>query len=75
MKGDTVQAAYMKQRIDSFHLAYKKRTRELAENLKEGPLHEFLKGLYPLTYKRKYPDGRVVLMDADTNEEIEELKD
>lgn len=73
-KGDTVQAASMKQRADSFHLVYKNSTRALAENLKEGPLHEFLKGLYPLTYKRKYPDGRIVLMNADTNEEIEEVK-
>jgi hypothetical protein len=73
-QGDTVQAAYMKQRADSFHLVYKKQTRAMAENLKEGPLHEFLKGLYPLTYKRKYPDGRIVLMNADTNEEIEEVK-
>ena len=73
-QGDTVQAAYMKQRADSFHLVYKKQTRAMAERLKEGPLHEFLKGLYPLTYKRKYPDGRIVLMNADTNEEIEEVK-
>ena len=40
--------------------------------MKEGVLHDFLKGLFPLTYKRKFPDGRVVTMDADTNEEISE---
>ena len=55
---------------DSVHLAYKKFTRSLASNMKEGLLHEFLKQLYPLTYKKKMPDGRIVTMNADTNEEI-----
>lgn len=72
MKGDSLQATYIAQRADSFHLVYKKYTRQLAENLKEGPLHDFLKEMYPLTYTRKYPDGRVVKMNADTNEEIAE---
>ena len=70
MKGDTVQALYLAQRADSFHLAYKNYTRRLAKNLKEGVLYDFLKEMYPLTYQRKYPDGRVVTINADTNEEI-----
>lgn len=70
MKGDTVQAQYLAQRADSFHLAYKNYTRRLAKNLKEGVLYNFLKEMYPLTYQRKYPDGRVVTINADTNEEI-----
>lgn len=70
MKGDTVQAQYLAQRADSFHLAYKNYTRQLAKNLKEGVLYDFLKEMYPLTYQRKYPDGRVVTFNADTNEEI-----
>ena len=70
MKGDTVQAQYLAQRADSFHLAYKNYTRRLAKNLKEGVLYDFLKEMYPLTYQRKYPDGRVVTINADTNEEI-----
>ncbi len=57
---------------DSVHLAYKQMTRHMADNMKEGSLHEFLKGLYPLTYKKKLPDGRIVTMNADTNEEISE---
>ena len=69
---DTVQAKYILQRADSFHLVYKNYTRQLAKNMKEGVLHDFLKDLYPLTYKRKYPDGRIVTMNADTNEEISE---
>jgi len=28
--------------------------------------------MYPLTYVRKYPDGRSVTINADTNEEIAE---
>lgn len=72
MKGDTVQAQYLAQRADSFHLAYKNDTRRLAKNLKEGVLYDFLKEMYPLTYQRKYPDGRVVTINADTNEEIKE---
>ena len=72
MKGDTVQAQYLAQRADSFHLAYKNYTRRLAKNLKEGVLYNFLKEMYPLTYQRKYPDGRVVTFNADTNEEIKE---
>jgi len=72
MRGDSVQASFIQQRADSFHLAYKRYSRKLADNMKEGVLHDFLKGLFPLTYKRKFPDGRVVTMDADTNEEISE---
>ena len=69
-KGDSVQAKYIAQRADSFHLVYKNYTRELSKNMKEGVLHDFLKDMFPLTYQRKYPDGRVVTMNADTNEEI-----
>ena len=72
LKGDTVQAQYLAQRADSFHLAYKNYTRRLAKNLKEGVLYDFLKEMYPLTYQRKYPDGRVVTINADTNEELKD---
>ena len=70
--GDSAQANYIQQRADSFHMVYKTFTRRMVENLKEGVLHDFLKDLYPLTYKRKYPDGRTVTINADTNEEIPE---
>ena len=69
---DTVQAKYIQQRADSIHLVYKNYTRQLAKNMKEGVLHDFLKDLYPLTYKRQLSDGRIVTMNADTNEEISE---
>ena len=72
--GDSIQAKAIKQRADSFHLVYKNYTRQLAQNMEGSVLGDFLKSLYPLTYKRQMPDGRIVLMNADTNEEIEEVK-
>ena len=71
-QGDSVQANYIQQRADSFHLVYKNYTRQMAKNLEGQVLGDFLKGLYPLTYKRQMPDGRIVTMNADTNEVIEE---
>jgi hypothetical protein len=70
--GDTIQAKYLKQRADSFHLAYKNYTRQMAKNLEGTVLGTFLKERFPLTYKRQFPDGRIVTMNADTNEEIPE---
>ena len=72
MRGDSAQANYITQRADSFHLVYKNYTRRLADNMKEGVLHDFLKELYPLTYKRRLTDGTIKTFNADTNEEIAE---
>ena len=66
------QAEQIKQQGYEFHLAYKRYSRRLAEHMKEGVLHDFLKELFPLTYKRKMPDGSVKTFNADTNEEIPE---
>jgi len=71
-RGDSLQAKYILLRADSFHLVYKNFTRQLAKNMKEGVLYDFLKDIFPLTYERKYPDGRTVTINADTNEEIPE---
>ena len=68
--GDTVQANYIKQRADSFHLVYKNNTRRMAKNLEGSVLGNFLKTMYPLTYKKKMSDGRIVTMNDDTNEDI-----
>jgi len=73
-QGDTIQAKYIAQRADSFHLVYKTFTRQMAKNLEGKTLGNFLKDMYPLTYVRKYPDGRTVTINADTNEEIGEVK-
>ena len=70
--GDSVQAKYIQQRADSFHLVYKNYTRQMAKNLEGSVLGDFLKDMFPLTYQRKYPDGRTVTINADTNEEIPE---
>jgi hypothetical protein len=72
LKGDTVQAKYIQQRADSFHLVYKNYTRQMARNLDGQVLGDFLKTLYPLTYKRKMPDGSVKTFNLDTNEEVTE---
>ena len=71
-RGDSLQAKYIQQRADSFHLVYKNYTRQLAKNMEGSVLGDFLMSLYPLTYKRQLPDGRIVTMNADTNEEIPE---
>lgn len=71
-QGNTPQALALKEHSDSIHLAYKNMTRQMAANLKEGVLHDFLAGLYPTTYKKKLPDGRIVTVNADTHEEIAE---
>ena len=66
-KADTIE-----QQGREFRLAYKRYSRQLAENMKEGVLHDFIMELFPLTYKRKMPDGSIKTFNADTNEEIAE---
>ncbi len=68
--GDSLQGKQLKSQADSFHLAFKNYTRRMAENLKEGSLHDFLGQLYPRTYKRWMPDSTLMEFDADTNEPI-----
>jgi len=68
--GKTQEADTLKQEKDRFHLAFKNYTRQMVVNLKEGVLHDFLNGFYPKTYKRKMPDGKEMIIDADTNEPI-----
>lgn len=56
---------------DSLHIAYKRFSRQLAANMQEGLLHDFLNNMFPQTYKQKMPDGTIVTMDADTHEPVE----
>jgi hypothetical protein len=51
-------------------LAYKNRTRQMAANMKGTTLGDFLEGVYPKTYQKKMPDGKIVTIDADTDEPI-----
>ena len=69
-QGQVAAADSMKAEADSLHLHFKKFTRRMAGNIKDEPLHSFLSGMYPLTYKRTLPDGTVVEMDADTNQPV-----
>ena len=69
-KGDTAQANQLKPQAHDYHMAFKTYTRNLAKNMKEGILHDFLSTLYPKTYKRMMPDSTTVEYDADTNEPI-----
>lgn len=71
-EGMMEQADQMAQQGREIHLAYKRYSRRMADNLKEGVLHDFLKENFPLTYKRKMPDGSTKTFNADTNEEITE---
>jgi hypothetical protein len=70
MNTDTVKANALKEKADSFHLAFKNYTRRMASNMNGNVLGDFLNGLFPRTYKRVMPDSTVVEFDADTNEPI-----
>lgn len=69
-KKDMADSARIMAQADSVHLAYKQYTRRLATHLPEGELKTFLGSLFPLKYKQRRPDGKMVWMDADTKEEL-----
>ena len=70
-RGDTAQAAQLEQQARAIRLAYKQQTRQKGAAMKGTLLGDFLEGLFPLTYKKKMPDGSIVTMNADTNEPVE----
>lgn len=59
-RNDTILANSIKNQADSIHKRYKRFTRRMGNNLKEGVLHDFLLSLYPTSYKKKMPDGSIV---------------
>ena len=69
-QGDTAETARIDKQMHDYHLTYKNRSRQLAASMKQTILGDFLDGLFPLTYKRKMPDGTIVTMNADTNEPV-----
>ncbi|MBO5548251.1 MAG: DUF4369 domain-containing protein [Prevotella sp.] len=69
-KGDSLRMNTLKLRSDSIHIAYKQESRKLVAGLKDCVVKDFIAGMFPLTYKRKMPDGTIVEMDADTNEPV-----
>lgn len=68
--GDTAQIAQLTEQARAVHLAYKNVTRQKAANMQGTLLGDFLNELFPLTYKRKMPDGSIVTVNADTNEPV-----
>jgi hypothetical protein len=71
-QGNMALADSLKAEAKRYHLDYKNYSRRMSAGLKEGLLHDFLEGLFPLTYQRKMADGTMVTMDADTHEPIKE---
>lgn len=71
-QGDQSEADRLSRQADSVHLVYKDYTRRLAKSMEGQTLGDFMKEMFPLTYKKKMPDGRIATMNADTNEEIAE---
>lgn len=69
-KGETVKADALLKSADSLHIAHKNFTRQMAKNMEGTQLGDFLKGLYPLTFMRKMPDGTTVEINADTHEPV-----
>lgn len=69
-KGNKPAADSVKQVIDSLRLDYKNYSRRMAANIDGTVLGDFLKGMFPRTYKRLLPDSTVVEYDADTHEPI-----
>ena len=68
--GDSQRQNSLKMRGDSIHLAYKQASRAMAKEMDDCVLKDFLDKMFPLTYKRKMPDGTVVEMDADTHQPV-----
>ena len=67
---DTLQLKALKMRGDSIHLAYKQTSRAMAKEMDDCVLKDFLDKMFPLTSKRKMPDGTIVEMDADTHQPV-----
>jgi len=62
---DSVKANLIIAEAKKEYLNYKNLTRQMAKNLKSGPLAEFLQEMFPKKYKRKMPDGSIQEFDAD----------
>ncbi len=65
--GDTLTVNKLQAEIDTLHKNYKRRTRQIADNLGEGCLHDFLWKMYPThyTYKKRMPDGTIVEVEKN----------
>lgn len=63
--GDTITVNRLQAELDSCLRIHKARTRQIAANLEEGPLHDFLVGLFPKSYQKRMPDGSIVTIEDE----------
>lgn len=63
--GDSLVMDAMKVQIDSIEREYKHYSRKIADDIKEGPLHDFLMSRFPTSYKKRTPDGEIVTIELD----------
>lgn len=53
------KAEQLKEQLDSIQRAYRRYSRQLAANMKEGIFHDFLKENFPTTTKRRTAEGTI----------------
>lgn len=63
--GDSLVVETMKAQIKSIEQEYKRYSRGMAAEFKEGPLHDFLMSRFPTSYKKRMPDGEIVTIELD----------
>jgi hypothetical protein len=63
--GDAQAKADAEAKLKDLRRAYKQRTRQMAANLPEGDLKEFLGKMFPTHYKKRMPDGTVKEVQAE----------
>lgn len=63
--GNSAAVQILKQQQDSLIRDYKRYTRSLAASLKEGPLRDFLNSRFPISYKKRMPDGSIQTVQAE----------
>lgn len=61
-KGDSAAFNELQNEANSVHKQYKEITRQIGNNLKSGVLHDFLLSLFPTSYKKRMPDGSIVVV-------------
>lgn len=64
-QGNKAEQERLTQVIDSLQRDYRRHSRQLARQLKEGIFHDFLTRQFPSTIKRRMPDGTVEVVPYD----------
>jgi hypothetical protein len=63
--GDAQAKEEAETKLKDLRRAYKQRTRQMAANLPEGDLKDFLGKMFPTHYKKRMPDGSVKDVPAE----------